>query len=124
MRIGFAVEKGDGLESEVYGHFGSAPAFLIVDTEEKGTQTVNNQDQNHVHGACNPTRALDGRDVDAMVVGGIGGGALTKLNDMGIRVYGAAALTVKENLALFREGKLQELSLDNSCRAHQGECGI
>jgi predicted Fe-Mo cluster-binding NifX family protein len=58
-----------------------------------------------------------------MVVGGIGGGALMKLNASGIKVYGAAALTVKENLALLMEGRLQELSLDNSCRAHQGGCG-
>jgi predicted Fe-Mo cluster-binding NifX family protein len=67
--------------------------------------------------------ALDGKSVDVMVVGGTGAGALMKLHALGIKVYGAAALTVKENLALINEEKLQELSIDNSCRAHQGGCG-
>ena len=107
----------------VYDHFGSAPAFIIVDTEGEDVLTVNNSDLNHVHGACNPIMALDGKDVDAMVVGGIGAGALVKLNAAGIKVFGAVAPTVKENLALLTEGGLQELSVDNSCRAHQGGCG-
>ena len=123
MKVGFAVQGNDGVESKVYDHFGSAPAFIIVDTEEKDVLTVNNRDLHHVHGACNPIMALDGKSVDAMVVGGIGAGALTKLNALGIKVYGSGALTVKENLALLSENKLQELSGYNSCRSHQGECG-
>ena len=123
MKVGFAVQGNEGIESRVYDHFGSAPAFIIVDTEGKDVLTVNNKDLHHVHGACNPIMALDGKSVDAMVVGGIGAGALTKLNALGIKVYGAGAPTVKENLALLGENKLQELSVYNSCRSHQGECG-
>ena len=48
---------------------------------------------------------------------------LTKLNAMGVKVYAAAAPTVKENLELLSENKLQELSVYNACRAHQGGCG-
>ena len=123
MKVGFAVQGNEGVESRVYDHFGSAPAFIIVDTEGKDVLTVNNKDLHHVHGACNPIMALDGKSVDAMVVGGIGAGALTKLNGLGIKVYGAGAPTVKENLALLGDNKLQELSVYNSCRSHQGECG-
>jgi predicted Fe-Mo cluster-binding NifX family protein len=123
MKVGFAVQGNDGVDSKVYDHFGSAPAFIIVDTEGKDVLTVNNRDLHHVHGACNPIMALDGKSVDAMVVGGIGAGALTKLNALGIKVYGAGALTVKENLALLNDNKLQVLSVNNSCRAHQGGCG-
>jgi predicted Fe-Mo cluster-binding NifX family protein len=122
MKVGFAVQKSEGIESEVYGHFGSAPAFVIVDTEGKDVLTVSNQNLHHVHGACNPIMALDGRAVNAMVVGGIGAGALTKLNALGIRVYAAGAPTVKENLALLGEDKLQELSADSSCCSHRGGC--
>ena len=123
MKIGFAVQSNEGIESKVYDHFGSAPAFIIVDSEGKEVLTVNNKDLHHVHGACNPVMALDGKSVDAMVVGEIGAGALAKLNASGIRVYGAGASTVKENLDLLREKKLQELSVHNACRAHQGGCG-
>ena len=123
MKVGFTVQVNEGIESKVYDHFGSAPAFIIVDTEQKDVLTVDNKDLHHVHGACNPIMALDGKSVDAMVVGGIGAGALVKLNAIGIKVYGAGASTVKENLALLNENKLKELSVYNSCRSHQGECG-
>jgi len=123
MKVGFAVHSQEGIESKVYDHFGSASAFIIVDTEGKEVLTVNNKDLHHVHGACNPIMALDGKSVDAMVVGGIGAGALAKLNALGIKVYEAGAPTVKENLALLGENKLQELSVYNACRAHQGGCG-
>jgi len=123
MKVGFTVQVNEGIESKVYDHFGSAPAFIIVDTEQKDVLTVDNKDLHHVHGACNPIMALDGKSVDAMVVGGIGAGALVKLNAIGIKVYGAGASTVKENLGLLNENKLQELSVYNSCRSHQGECG-
>jgi predicted Fe-Mo cluster-binding NifX family protein len=123
MKVGFAVQVNEGVESRVYGHFASAPAFIIVDTEGKDTLAVDNKDLNHVHGVCNPIMALDGKSVDAMVVGGIGAGALAKLNASGIKVYGAGAPTVKENLALLSENKLEELSIYDSCRLHQGGCG-
>jgi predicted Fe-Mo cluster-binding NifX family protein len=46
-----------------------------------------------------------------------------KLNAMGVKVYGAEARTVKENLGLLQGNKLQEISMDRSCRAHEGGCG-
>jgi predicted Fe-Mo cluster-binding NifX family protein len=123
MKVGFAVHSDQGIESKVYDHFGSSPAFIIVDTETKDQIRVNNKDLNHIHGACNPIMALDGHSVGAMVVGGIGAGAINKLNGMGVRVYAAGAPTVRENLDLLIENKLEELSVKNACRAHQGECG-
>ena len=123
MKVCFPVQKDEGVESQVYNHFGSAPVFIVVETEEKGVQRVDNRDRNHVHGACNPVMALGGQNVDALVVGGIGGGALMKLNAMGVKVYEAASRTVKENLELLKGNKLQELTMDHSCRAHEGGCG-
>jgi predicted Fe-Mo cluster-binding NifX family protein len=123
MKVGFAVQNIEGIESKVYSHFGSAPAFIIVDTESQDILTVNNKDLHHAHGACNPIMALDGKKVDAMIVGGIGAGAIVKLNALGIKVLQAGAATVKENLALLNQNKLQELSMHNACQAHQGGCG-
>ena len=123
MKVGFAVQADEGMESIVYGHFGSAPTFIIVDTELKQVLGLDNRNMHHEHGACNPIMAFNGNRVDAMVVGVIGGGALMKLNALGVRVYGAGAMTVTENIALLEGNKLQELSMNNSCRAHQGQCG-
>lgn len=123
MKIGFPVELDKGMESTVYGHFGSAPAFIIVDTEMNQVSGLANRNMHHEHGACNPIMALNGNQIDAMVVGGIGGGALMKLNTMGIKVYGIGAMTVRENITLLGDNQLQELSMNNSCKAHQGQCG-
>ena len=127
MKVCFAVQKDDGVESLVYGHFGSAPAFIVVDTEAADAAvTVNNRDLNHVHGACNPIQAIGGLKPDAVVVGGIGAGAINRLNAEGVKVYRSAAETVKQNLNLLKENKLPELSVQNACAGHtqgQGGCG-
>jgi predicted Fe-Mo cluster-binding NifX family protein len=123
MKVGFPVDHDEGMESRVYGHFGSAPTFVVVDTDKNEVRMIQNQDLHHSHGACNPLRALDGQRLDCLIVGGIGGGALLKLNALGIKVYGAEAQKVKENLDLLKENRLQELTMDHSCKAHQGGCG-
>jgi predicted Fe-Mo cluster-binding NifX family protein len=123
MRIGFPVLKTEGLESEVYGHFGSAPAFVVFETESGDIKTINNKDQHHAHGACNPMKALDNEKVDAIVVGGIGGGALTRLNQLGIKVFRATAPTIKENIDLLRASNLSELTLQQCCGGHSNIAG-
>jgi predicted Fe-Mo cluster-binding NifX family protein len=123
MRVGFAVQVDEGLESTVYDHFGSAPAFVIVDTELEQTATVDNSNTHQVHGACNPAATLGGSHIDAMVVGGIGAGAITKLNAMGIKIFRSGAVTVNENISLLKENKLREIAAGDSCQGHQGQCG-
>jgi len=124
MKVCFAVEKDDGINSAVYGHFGSAPVFVMVDMDKESVTTVGNKDLNHVHGACNPIQAIGGQAVDAVVVGGIGAGAISGLNAQGIQVYQSKAETIRQNLDLLKDGKLPLLSLQNACKGHQsGECG-
>jgi len=123
MKVGFAVQNNEGLESAVYDHFGSAPEFIIFDTDLQEVLSVDNSNASHVHGACNPVMALGGNRIDALVVGGIGAGAIMKLNALGVRVYRSGAETIKENIALLEENGLQEISMNDSCKSHQGECG-
>ena len=123
MKVCFPVQENNGMESVVYNHFGSAPTFVLVDTEVQSATTVNNADINHVHGACNPIMAMGGQDVDAVVVGGIGAGAIQGLNSRGIKVYRAVAPTVKENLALLSASGLPELTLQHACGGHDHQHG-
>jgi predicted Fe-Mo cluster-binding NifX family protein len=123
MKICFAVEKDEGAQSAVYGHFGSAPAFVMVDTVSGSVATVGNRDMIHAHGACNPIMAIGGASVDAVVVGGIGAGALNRLNAEGIQVYASMAQTVAQNVDLLKAGKLPVLTLQHSCAGHQGGGG-
>lgn len=125
MKICFPVAKVDGMESEVYGHFGSAPAFLVIETDSKTVTTINNKDQHHEHGACNPLKALNNQKVDAIVVGGIGEGALSRLKQLGIKVFQSQASTIKENIAMFNKQGLPEFAATHCCpgHGHIGGCG-
>ncbi len=124
MKICFPVQENQAVESIVYSHFGSAPLFIVVDTATNAVSTINNRDQHHVHGACSPLKALDNQQIDAVIVGGIGAGALGKLNQTGIRVYRSQSSTVRENLALFASGGLAEFALQSCCggHSHAGGC--
>jgi predicted Fe-Mo cluster-binding NifX family protein len=60
MKVCFPVMEQQGLESQVYGHFGSAPGFIVVDMITSELTAINNSDQIHEHGACNPVAGLGG----------------------------------------------------------------
>jgi predicted Fe-Mo cluster-binding NifX family protein len=122
MKLCFPVKEMSDLESEVYGHFGSAPVFMLVDSDTNAITMINNSDQHHAHGMCNPIAALEGRKVDIVVVGGIGRGALMKLNGAGILVYQAKGKTVGENIELLKEERLSQFQPGHVCAGHAGGC--
>jgi predicted Fe-Mo cluster-binding NifX family protein len=118
MKVCFPVMSNNGLESPVFGHFGSAPMFMVVNTETMELTEISNQDLHHAHGSCSPLRALGGRQVDAIVVGGIGAGALLGLNRAGLKVYHAQGATIAENLAWMAQVELPELKPGQTCGGH------
>jgi predicted Fe-Mo cluster-binding NifX family protein len=123
MKICFPVQQDEGIDSTVYNHFGSAPLFLVVDTQANSIASISNRDQHHAHGACNPMKALDNQKVDAIIVGGIGAGALSRLNQMGIAVHRAQAATIRENLTLHAGSALPVLALQGCCGGHSKDGG-
>jgi predicted Fe-Mo cluster-binding NifX family protein len=123
MKIAFPVQADEGLESQVYGHFGSAPSFVILDSTSGEFETIGNSDAHHAHGQCQPMKALAGNTVDAIVVGGIGGGALMRLQAQGVRVFRAVEGSVKQNLEFIQSGKLPEFSASMTCAGHQDQGG-
>jgi len=118
MKICFPTEDLNAMDSRVYEHFGSAPGFVIVDTESKGVEEINNSDLHHEHGMCQPLKALGGRSVDAVAVGGIGMGALMKLHALGVKVYRAEMSTVARNVALIQKEELPEFDPGLTCGGH------
>lgn len=123
MKICFPVKSDNGINSEVYNHFGSAPSFVIVDTETDSTTVINNNDQHHEKGACSPFKALDGQTVDAVIVGGIGAGALNKLAQAGIKVYQPKALSIEENIKMLKAQALPEFTTQHTCSGHGNKGG-
>lgn len=119
MKICFPVESNEGILSIPYGHFGSAPMFVIVDLDSKEVKSVGNGDLGHEHGKCQPIKALAGEVVDAVIVGGIGQGAIVKLNSMGIKTYKAVEGTIENNIIAFKNGELKEFAQNHKCN-HDG----
>jgi predicted Fe-Mo cluster-binding NifX family protein len=69
---------------------------------------------------CQPLKALGGFKVDAVVVAGIGMGALMKLQAQGIKVYRGAEGTIQQNIDLIQDGKLPQFSEEHTCAGHSG----
>ncbi len=125
MNICIPVNNDQGLASLVCAHFGSAPFFMIVDAESGACRTLVNHNQHHAHGMCQPLAALATEEIDAIVVGGIGAGALGKLMAAGLGVYRAEHPTVDRTVQAFRDGELRGISMDGTCGhahgpGHQG----
>ncbi len=123
MKICFPVERNEGMESLVFGHFGSAPLFVMVDTDTRQVREIANRDLHHAHGACSPLKALGEETADAIVVGGIGAGALAGLNRAGLKVYRAEGVTIADNITCLSMDSLQELTPAQVCGGHSGGCG-
>ncbi len=120
MKVGFPVAQDAGLDSAIYGHFASAPLFLVVDTETEELSRFSNCDPLAPESGCNALKAVCGRRLDAMVVGGIGDGFLKILNECGIEVFQAESAGVSENVGRFKDQQLLKVVMLNSAAA--GRC--
>jgi predicted Fe-Mo cluster-binding NifX family protein len=120
MKVCIPVEEYRGLDSLVYGHFGSAPVFALVDTETLAVEPLGNRDHDHQHGACSPLKALGGHQINAVIVGGIGPGAIRGLNQAGIEVRQFAGGTVAEAVRRFNADELRALTPTEACGSHSG----
>ena len=118
MRLCIPIKKSNGLNSEIFSHFGSASAFLLFDTEKEQVEIINNSDKQHSHGECEPMKSISSRDVNAVIVGGIGIRALEKLHALHIKVFKSKEGTASENIELFKKSSLQEFTPDDGCAHH------
>ncbi len=118
MQLCIPVLDDHGLGSRVCAHFGSAPAFMLVDTDTGACRLLANHNSHHAHGMCQPLAVLAGETVEGLIVGGIGMGALMKLQAAGITVYRTMHETVGETIAAFKENALQPVAPGEACAGH------
>lgn len=118
IKICIPTETGEGKAARVYGHFGSAPYFTICDIDHGTMEIIENINQHHSHGMCQPLQALAGRMVHAVICGGMGARAVMMLNESGIKTYRAIAGSVEEVLQRYKTGALEEITVENSCAGH------
>ncbi len=118
MNICIPVNEDKGLQSPVCAHFGSAPTFLIVDTETESCRPVTNTNKSHSHGMCQPLAVLAGEDLDSIAVGGIGMGAVMKLKAAGVDVFISNETTVAGTVAALAAGRLRPVTPETACGHH------
>ena len=123
MKLCIPVKENKGLKSSVYSHFGSSSAFIIYDTDKENIEVLDNSDQLHVHGQCHPMNSINGKNIEAIIVGGIGARAINKLHANNIKVFKSEPGTVEHNLNLFKKSLLLEFTDDDACVHHMSGNG-
>jgi len=114
MKICFPVATKVVENSTVYGHFASAPFFLVIDTDGGQEMLVSNCDSSNPLAGSNPFSALRGLQLDGIVADGIGDDAVRTMNLCGFKVYQARTSSVQENLELLASNSLPEIEAVDS----------
>jgi len=113
MKICQPVEKDQGMDNVLHGHFRTSPRFVIFDSDNKELQSFEGTPETTEDDDCRHARLLKEQQVDIAIVGGITRDCLGKLYNIGIKVFQAAGQFVEDNLKAFQKGELKELTFDN-----------
>lgn len=111
--------------NQVFQHFGHTPEFAIFKFEDGqlvSEKILSSGDSGH--GALAGLLAIE--NVDILICGGIGGGAINALADAGIQVVGGADGNVKDVALAFVAGTLQVRENFHCSHHHHGDnhsCG-
>lgn len=109
------------LNGEIFQHFGHSEFFKIYQAENgeiKSGEVISAE--GFGHGAL--AGFLKERGVEALVCGGIGGGAVSALAQAGIKVYAGASGSADDCVAALLSGTL-EFSGEANCSHHAHEHG-
>ncbi len=126
MKIAVTYSNG-----EVFQHFGHSEQFKIYEVEEgnvKSSEVIGSDGQGH--GAL--AGLLASEEIDVLICGGIGGGAMQALNDNGIEVVAGASGYTDEVVTAYLNGELESTGVNcnhhgegHSCHDHEDghSCG-
>ena len=118
--VAVACETNSGLESNVNGHFGHTPFFMVAEIADGAivnTKVV--ASPGHGEG-CSMPGFVQRLGVQALIVGGLGAGAATQLDSFGIEVVGGVSGKAGEALRAMAAGNLA--AGDATCHGH-GDAG-
>ena len=121
MRIAVTYENGS-----VFQHFGRATQFKIYDIENGKIVSSEIVDVGGSgHGAL--VGVLSALKVDALICGGIGGGAQMALAEAGIKLYGGISGNADAAADAFASGTLSHnpnvMCSHHGEHHHEGDCG-
>ncbi len=118
MKICMPVQDENGLDSLVFGHFGSAPFFAVYDTEAKNVSFSNNNESEHEHGKCMPVDAIRALNAEAVLCRGMGMRAANLLIEAGIKPFLVDAVTIADAIGKYDKREIRVLDESSSCQSH------
>lgn len=121
MKVAIPYEAG-----QVFGHFGHSAAFMVYEIEAgKVVSSTLLPTNGSGHGAL--AGLLAANKVNALICGGIGGGARNALAEAGIQLYGGVSGNADQAVEALLKG---ELTFDPDAHCdhhdhgeHHGSCG-
>ena len=120
MRIAVTYENGD-----IFQHFGHSTSFKVYEVEEGKIKSTSVENTNGSgHGAL--VGVLKALRIDALICGGIGGGARNALSESGIKLYGGVSGNADEAVEALLGNRLSfnsEASCNHHGEHHHGDCG-
>jgi predicted Fe-Mo cluster-binding NifX family protein len=121
-KVTVACESGDGLAGQVSGHFGRTPYFVVATLDgEEVVDTTLVPSPGHGPG-CGMPDFVRSLGVCAVIVSGIGGGAIAGLGARGIEIVAGAGGNARAALAAYAKGELSPA--EPGCHGHgdHGPC--
>ncbi|MEL4105798.1 NifB/NifX family molybdenum-iron cluster-binding protein [Oscillospiraceae bacterium WX1] len=116
MRVAVTYENG-----LVFQHFGHTERFKIYDIEDGRVQAATTVSTNgNGHGTL--AGILNNLNVDALICGGIGGGAKIALSDANIRLLGGVSGDADKAVEAFLAGALA-YNIEITCNHHGSHHG-
>ncbi|MBI5558214.1 MAG: NifB/NifX family molybdenum-iron cluster-binding protein [Deltaproteobacteria bacterium] len=126
LKLAVPTNNPGGMEADRSDHFGHCELFTLVDLQDgkiNGVETFGNVE--HGAGGCmEPVQLLKERNVDALVVGGMGMRPLLGFKEVGIDVYFASReeyANVREIVSGFLENRLTMMDPGQACKGG-GDC--
>ncbi|WP_408071519.1 NifB/NifX family molybdenum-iron cluster-binding protein [Butyrivibrio sp. JL13D10] len=117
MKIAVTYENGD-----IFQHFGHSEQFKIYEVNDGkvvNSEVISSNGQGH--GAL--AGVLSGEEVDVLICGGIGGGAMTALTDNGIEVCAGASGNADEAVEKYLKGELESTGVNCDHHGEGHTCG-
>lgn len=114
MKIAFTV-SGTDITAAMDPRFGRCAGFLVYDLDKDSFTVNENRNIGAAQGAgIQSAEAVVRLGAKALITGSCGPKAFQVLRASGVRIYTTNAATAAEALALYRQGKLLEISSPNS----------
>lgn len=115
MRICVPTEEANGWTSRVAHHFGRAPHYALIDTQNDALVFVSIRGR-HQGGKKPPAVVLLELKPEVVICSGMGPRAIDILRQGGVQVYAGALETLRGTIDQFQAGALDEANDDTACK--------